>query len=131
MGSNNYSTNRLANGAILIISTILKHLMLSAVEAEIGSVFINAKEATVVRKKLEEMGHHQPLAPLQTEQTTATGYSNDTIKQKQTRQWICVFTGSKIYSTKASFMFSGVQGTNIRQIILRNNIPWLITKERV
>jgi hypothetical protein len=45
------STNtdtKLTNGAILIISKVLKHVMSSAAEAEIGAVFINAKEGAVL-----------------------------------------------------------------------------------
>jgi hypothetical protein len=84
MGSKIDSKNKLTNGAILIISTVLKHVMSSAAEAEIGSVFLNAKEATLLRTTLEEMGHLQPPKPLQTDKTTATGYSNDTIKQIHT-----------------------------------------------
>jgi hypothetical protein len=78
MGINIDSQNILTNGAILIISTILKQVMLSAAEAEIGSVFLNAKEATILRTTLEEMGHPQPHTLLQTDNTMATGYSNDT-----------------------------------------------------
>jgi hypothetical protein len=44
MGSNNDKTIRLTNGEILIISTVLKHVMPSAAESEIGAVFLNAKE---------------------------------------------------------------------------------------
>jgi hypothetical protein len=64
MGSNIDSQDRLTNGAILIISTILKHVMSSAAEAEIGSMFLNAKEATILRTILEEMGYPQPPTPL-------------------------------------------------------------------
>jgi hypothetical protein len=42
MGSNTDKPNKLTNGAILIISTILKHVMSSAAEAESGAVFLNA-----------------------------------------------------------------------------------------
>jgi hypothetical protein len=31
------------------------------------------------------LGHSQPPTPLETDNTTATGYSNGTIKQKRTR----------------------------------------------
>jgi hypothetical protein len=48
LGNNIASKNKLTNGAILIISTILKNVMSSAAEAEIRSVFMNAKEATIV-----------------------------------------------------------------------------------
>jgi hypothetical protein len=43
MGSGTKTDKKLTNGAILIISKVLKHLMSSAAEAEIGAVFINAK----------------------------------------------------------------------------------------
>jgi hypothetical protein len=53
MGNNNKTDKKLTNGAILIISNILKHVMSSAAEAEIGAVFINAKEGAVPRTTLE------------------------------------------------------------------------------
>jgi hypothetical protein len=59
MGSKDKTDKKLTNGAILIISKVLKHVMSSAAEAEIGAVFINAKEGAVLRKTLEELGHKQ------------------------------------------------------------------------
>jgi hypothetical protein len=56
-----------------------------AAEAEVGAVFINAKEGAVLRTTLEELGHPHPPTPLKTDNTTATGYSNGTIKQKRTK----------------------------------------------
>jgi hypothetical protein len=72
MGSNNDKPNRLTNGAIIIISTVLKHVMSSAAEAEIGAVFLNAKEENVLRTTLEALGHTHPPTPLQTDNTTTT-----------------------------------------------------------
>jgi hypothetical protein len=57
MGNSADTANKLTNGAILIISTVLKHVMSSAAEAEIGAVFINAKEGAFLRTTLEEVGH--------------------------------------------------------------------------
>jgi hypothetical protein len=54
MGSSTNKDKKLTNGAILIISKVLKHVMSSAAEAEIGAVFINAKEGAVLRTTLEE-----------------------------------------------------------------------------
>jgi hypothetical protein len=68
MGSSADTSNKLTNGAILIISTVLKHVMSSAVEADIGAVFINAKEGAVLRTTLEELGHPHP--PHHWKQTT-------------------------------------------------------------
>jgi hypothetical protein len=75
----------ITNGAILIISKVLKNVMSSAAEAEIGAVFINAKEGSVLRTTLEELGHKQPPTPMEMDNITATGYSNGTIKQKRTK----------------------------------------------
>jgi hypothetical protein len=73
MGNNNKNDMKLTNGAILIVSKALKHVISSAAEAEIGAVFINAKEGAVLRTTLEEMGHKQPPTPMETDNTTATG----------------------------------------------------------
>jgi hypothetical protein len=78
-------TKKLTNGAILVVSKVLKHVMSSAAEAEIGAVFLNAKEGAVLRTTLEELGHKDPPTPMETDNTTATGYSNGTIKQKRTK----------------------------------------------
>jgi hypothetical protein len=53
MGNATKYDKKLTNGAILIVSKVLKHVMSSAVEAEIGAVFINAKEGAVLRTTLE------------------------------------------------------------------------------
>jgi hypothetical protein len=73
------------NGAILTISNILRHVMSSAAEAECGALFLNAKEGTVIRTTLEEMGYPQPPTPLKTDNSTADGIANDTIKQRRSR----------------------------------------------
>jgi hypothetical protein len=85
MGSGTKTDKKLTNGAILIVSKFLKHVLSSASEAEIGAVFINAKKGAVLRTTLEELGHKQPPTPMETDNTTATGYINGTIKQKRTK----------------------------------------------
>jgi hypothetical protein len=85
MGSDVKPDKKLTDGAILIISKVLKHVMSSATKAEVGAVSINAKEGAVLRRTLEELGHKQPPTPVERDNTTATGYSNGTIKQKCTK----------------------------------------------
>ncbi len=48
------------NGAILTLATIIKAVMLSAAEAELGALYLNAKEAVYLRQILTELGHPQP-----------------------------------------------------------------------
>jgi hypothetical protein len=72
MGNTNKYDKKLTNGAILIVSKVIKHVMSSAAESEIGAVFLNAKEGAVRRTTLEELGHKQPPTPMETDNTTAT-----------------------------------------------------------
>ena len=52
------------NGSVLNIAQIIKVVMSSTVESELGALFISAKEAVYIRAILEEMGHHQPPTPV-------------------------------------------------------------------
>ena len=71
------------NGAILNIAQIIKAVMSSVAEAELGSLFINIKEAVHVINILEELGHPQPPTPIQTDNSTAKGVINNKIQPKQ------------------------------------------------
>ena len=73
------------NGPILSECSVLRHVMSSAAEAELAGVFINAKNAEMLRQILFEMGHPQPPTPIQTDNTTACGIVTNTVKQRKTR----------------------------------------------
>ena len=73
------------NGIILNIAQIIRAVMSSAEEVELGGLFINAKEAVHIRNILTEMGHPQPPTPIQTDNSTANGVINNKIQQKQTK----------------------------------------------
>ena len=64
------------NGAVLVVVTILKNLMAYAAEAELGDMFINAKEGEVLRTSKEEMGHPQEPTPMQIDNSTASDIIN-------------------------------------------------------
>ena len=67
------------NGAILTIAQIIKFVMASAAEAELGALFITAKKVLPIRQTLIEMGWPQPPTPIQTDNTTAVGVVNKTL----------------------------------------------------
>ena len=48
------------NGAILAIATIIKAVMSSAAEAELGALHLNTPEAVYLQQFLTKMGHPQP-----------------------------------------------------------------------
>jgi hypothetical protein len=85
MGNTTKNNKKFTNGAILVFNKVLKHVMSSAAKAKIGAVFMNAKEGAVLSTTLEELGHKQPPTSMETDNTTATGYINGTIKQKRTK----------------------------------------------
>ena len=45
------------NGAVLNMSQIIKSVMSSVAEAELGALYINAREAVLCSSVLHEMGH--------------------------------------------------------------------------
>jgi hypothetical protein len=73
------------NGPLHTTSHILRNVMASAAESEVGALFVNSQEAIPIRYALEELSHPQPPTPIQTDNSTAAGYSNNTIKQKRSK----------------------------------------------
>jgi hypothetical protein len=65
------------NGAILTNATIIKAVMSSVAEAELGALYLNSKEAIYLCQILHKMGHPQPRTPIQTNNTTAEGVINN------------------------------------------------------
>ena len=64
------------NGTIFTNATIIKGVMSSAAEAELGALYLNAKEAVYLQQILDDMGHPQPKTPIQIDKTTAEGVIN-------------------------------------------------------
>jgi hypothetical protein len=73
------------NGPVLVLAKIIKNVMGSAAEAEVGALYIVAQEIVPMLITLEELGHPQPATPLKTDSSTAGGIMNGTVKQKQTK----------------------------------------------
>jgi hypothetical protein len=73
------------NGPVLVTANIIKETVASAAEAELAGLFHNAQEALPLRHALEEMRHPQPPTPIQTDNSTASGLANDTVKQRRSK----------------------------------------------
>jgi hypothetical protein len=82
------------NIPLLTLSIILRMVVASAAEAEIGALFLNAKEGVNIRNILSEMGHPHPVTPMQTDKTTAHGILLAICKQQCSKaiykQFYCV-----------------------------------------
>jgi hypothetical protein len=70
------------NGSILNVASVIKNVVASAAESEVGACFHNAQSGAPLRVTLTELGHTQPPTPLRTDNSTAFGILNETIKQK-------------------------------------------------
>ena len=63
----------------------MSNVMGSAAEAEIGAAYINGQDDVPIRTLLHKLGHPQPATPIQVDNSTADGFTNNTIKQKQSK----------------------------------------------
>jgi hypothetical protein len=72
-------------GSILSVASVIKNMVTSAAESEVGACFQNAQSGAPLRITLTELGHIQPPTPLRTDNSTAFGILNKTIKQKRSK----------------------------------------------
>ena len=73
------------NSPIHTIAKIMRNVMSSAAEAEVGAFFLNTKEGVPLRTALMEMGHPQPATPVQTDNSTAFGIVHQIVKQVRSK----------------------------------------------
>jgi hypothetical protein len=71
------------NGSILNVASVIKNVVASAAESEVGACFHNAQSGAPLRVTLTELGHIQPPTPLRTDNSTAFGILNEIIKTKK------------------------------------------------
>eukprot|EP00957_Ditylum_brightwellii_P052721 3996724-Ditylum_brightwellii.AAC.1 len=73
------------NGPVLVLLQILRNVMTSATEAELGTLFENAKEAVTLHTMLNKLGHCQPATIIQVDNSTAHGIVNSNIQQQKSK----------------------------------------------
>ena len=71
------------NGAILVLSSVIKNVVSSIAKAELRTLFHIEKEAEAIHAILANLGYPQPPTPLQTDNKCAAGISNDSVKKKK------------------------------------------------
>ena len=71
------------NGAFYVNATILKFVVASAAEAELGALFHNCQDDIIFRQTLANMGHLQSKMPVHCNNATAVGIANNTLKWQQ------------------------------------------------
>ena len=102
------------NGAVHNIAQILKHVMTSAADAEIGALYVNTRHAISVRRTLEEMGHPQPATPVQTDNTTALGFVTKNIQPKLTKSTDMKHWSMRDKEERKQFEYGWTSGKHIK-----------------
>jgi len=70
------------NGTFFTLCAILKFVVSSAAEAELGALFLNCKEGKILRLILKELGHPQSATPVHCDNKTAVSIASNTIKRQ-------------------------------------------------
>ena len=70
------------NGSILKISKIIKPVMAPTAEAELVALYLTFKTTAPIRNTLEEMGWTHLKSPIQIDNSTAAGFTNNTMINK-------------------------------------------------
>jgi hypothetical protein len=99
------------NGAVLNISQIIRAIMSSAAEAELGALFINAKTAVSIRQTLIELGHPQPRTPMQTDNATAHALLTNKILPKALKAMDMRFHWLRCRDAQGQFRYYWRPGT--------------------
>ena len=80
------------NGILLVVCKIMRNIMVSAAEAEYGTIFVNpqtavpnAQTAVPIRTTLSEMGRKQVHTAIQVDNSTAVGIATKEFCQKKSK----------------------------------------------
>ena len=68
------------NGAFHVSTAILRFVVASAAEAELGALYHNCQTGIIFRLILAKMGHRQLKTSVHCDDATAVGIANNTIK---------------------------------------------------
>jgi hypothetical protein len=75
----------IANRAIHVFCHMMREVVSSLVEAELGAFFDNSKEACPLQIALDELSHLQSRTAIITDNSITTGMANDTVKQRRSK----------------------------------------------
>ena len=89
---------------------IIKFVMYSSAESEIGVLYITAKEMVPICQTLIEMGWKQPPFPIQTNNSTYAGAVNKTIIQRKSKSMDLRFHRLRCRESQGQFQFYWAPG---------------------
>ena len=69
------------NGLMFIICNVLKNVVVSVTETEMAALFNNGQEVAILHASLEILGREQPAIHIGTDNSSAAGIINNTMRQ--------------------------------------------------
>ena len=112
------------NGPILSIAQIIKFVMASAAEAELAALYITARDMVPIRNTLAEMGWPQPKSPIQTDNSTAVGFVNDTIITRRIKMICMRIHWLRCRESQGQFRFYWDKGaSNLANYNTKHHLP--------
>ena len=102
------------NGAVQVLCHILPHVVASAIEAEIGTVFKNCQACLSMRTALQEIGHPQPPTPVEVDNQCTVGILTDIVKQKWSKSMNMRFFWARNRIRQGQFFIYWRPGKNNR-----------------
>ena len=95
---------------MLNVAQIIKNVMSSSVEAELGALFINSRQTIPAQKTVEELGHQQSPTPIQTDNTTALEFVSKNLQPKATKSMDMRYWWMQDRSDQKQFRYYWVLG---------------------
>ena len=111
------------NGVLHAECKTLRNVMASAAEAELGALFHNGQVAEPIRTCLAELGHPQPCTPLKTDNSTAAGIVNSSIRQKKSKAMDMRFHWIKDRVSQKHFLVYWGSGSTIKGDYYTKHFP--------
>ena len=118
------------NGAILALSKIIKHVMGSASETEMASLFYNCKANIPLRIALGEMGRPQTKTTAVTDNSTAEGLINETMVPNRAKQYDFRTNWLKCREVQEQFDIIWKKGRSTEQTTTLNTTLLMYTRKR-
>ncbi len=86
------------NRAFYTSSAIMRFVLASAAEAELGALFHNCQTGMIFQQTLKNLGHPQPKTPVHCDNAKAVGIASNTVKKKrsQSMEMIFFWIGDKV-----------------------------------
>ena len=106
------------------MATIIKFVMASASESELAALYLTAQEMIPLHNALDEMGWPQPKSPIQTDNSMAAGFVNDTIIQRRIKMLWMRLHWLRCRAAQGQFRFYWDKGTtNLADYSTKHHLP--------